>query len=350
MKKSLAAGAFLLIFVLIGCATSPAASGSSSSRSQSKQPEWVTDIYSVYPEEDYLAVLGEGDSLTQAQSKAASNMALIFESRIVVDSTVESRFVEMRSEGVFAGSSEETSVTDKISQLSDQTLMNLKYGESWTDSMGKVIVAAYLDRRETAELYRTRMNEQSQVLNRLKGRGDDADSKLSQYAYYDSAYVIAMANEVMKEQLEIISPMTARTAGMGYNLAEIRTARTEAAESMTFRMDFTGNDEGKAASAMLEVLTDMGFIVSPEGEIAVSGSVRSEKIDRNNDYENFKWYLLIDIIDEQGNGILAVNESGISASTSETAALSRVNTDVKKVINKEFEKQFNDYLNSFLDK
>ena len=349
MNKKILPGIFFLIILLAGCASSPSAAGSPAKRSE-KQPGWVTDITSVYPDDEYLAVLGEGDSLSKAQSKAASNMALIFESRIVVDSTVESRFVEMRSSGAFTGSSEETSVTDTISQLSDQTLMNIKYGESWTNSMGTVIVAAYLNRRETAELYRSRMNEQSQVLNRLKSNGDKADSKLSRYAYYDSAYVIAMANEVMREQLEIISPMTAKTAAMGYDLPEVKDARTNAADDMSFRMNFTGDDDGKAAAALSEALTGMGFSVAPDGDIAVNGSVRSEKIVRSNDYENYKWYLIIDIEDEAENVILSVNESGISASTSESAAKSRVNTDVKKVIDKEFNKQFNAYLNSFVDK
>ena len=349
MKNAIIPGALLLILLLAGCASSPSSSGSSSG-SRGKQPDWVTDIYSVYPEDEYLAVLGDGDSLSKAQAKAASNMALIFESRIVVDSTVESRFVEMRASGAFAGGTEETSVTDKISQLSDQTLMNMKYGESWTDSMGTVIVAAYLNRKETADLYKSRMNEQSQVLNRLISNGDKADSKLSRYAYYDSAYIIAMGNEVMREQLEIISPSAARVAGMGYDLESLRDNRTDAAGDMSFRMEFEGDDGGNAASVLSESLTDMGFSVSPGGEIAVKGSVRTEKVARSNDYENFKWYLVIDIVDERGNVILSVNESGISASTSESAALSRVNTDVKKTINKEFGRQFNSYLNSFVDK
>ncbi|MDC7219090.1 MAG: LPP20 family lipoprotein [Spirochaetales bacterium] len=350
MKKAGVFWALIILIVLTGCTSSPSSSPSSSSRNSGKQPDWVSDVYSAYTEDDYLAVLGEGDSLSQAQAKAASNMSLIFESRIMVDSTVESRFVEMRTGGAFSGSSEETSVTDKISQLSDQTLMNLKYGESWTNSMGKVIVVAYLNRQETAELYRSRMNEQSQVLNRLKSDGDRAVSKLARYAYYDSAYVIAMANEVMREQLEIISPASARLAGSNYDLNEIKSARSDASDDMSFRMEFTGDDEGKAQAALAETLTEMGFSVGPDGDIAVAGSVRSEKIERANDYKNYKWYLVIDVVDESDKVIIAVNESGTSASTSDSAALSRVNTDVKKVINKEFEKQFNSYLNSFTEK
>ncbi|MBN2626872.1 MAG: LPP20 family lipoprotein [Spirochaetales bacterium] len=350
MKRSIVSGIFILLILITGCVSSPSSGFSSSPTKSSKQPAWVSDINSVYPDEEYLAVLGDGDTLSKAQAKASSNLALIFESRIVVDNTVESRYVEMQSSGVFSGSSSETAVTNNITQLSDQTLMNVKYGESWTDSMGKVIVAAYLNRKETAKLYSTRMRDQTDVLNRLISEGDRSGSRLSRFAYYDSAYIIAMANEVMKEQLEIISPATARTASAGYDIAAIKTARTGAAEDMSFRMEFTGDDEGNAASILAESLTDMGFSVSPSGEIAVTGSVRSEKIERNNDYQNFKWYLAIEIADETGKVIMTVNENGISTSTTESAARSRVNTDVKKVINKEFERQFNAYLNGFVDK
>ncbi len=349
MKRFTVTGALILLLLITGCVSSPSPSGSSPKK-QDQQPGWVADIGSAYPEAEYLAVLGEGDSLSKAQAKAASNLALIFESRVVVDSKVESRYVEMRTSGMFSGSSEETAVTDNISQMSDQTLMNVKYGESWTDSMGKVIVAAYLNRKETAELYKTRMNDQSKVLNRLMDQGDKSDTMLSRYAYYDSAYIIAMANEVMKEQLEIISPSAARTAAMGYDLSRIKTSRTSAAEDLSFRMEFTGDDGGNAASILSESLTGMGFSVSPRGDIAVTGSVRSEKIERNNDYQNFKWYLAIEIRDESGQTIMTVNENGISTSTTESAARSRVNTDVKKVIDKEFQKQFNAYLNGFVEK
>lgn len=343
----LKAGAWLLVMAaLMGCASSP----SSASRSpKENQPQWLLDINSVYPDGEYLAVVGEGDSLSKAQAKAAANMALIFESRVIVDSKVESRFVEMSNNGVFTDSSRETAVTDNISQLSDQTLLGLKYGESWTDSMGKVYASAYLNRQETARLYKSRMDDQSRALARLSALGDAETALLARYAYYDAAYVIAMGNEVMRQQLEIISPATARSAAMGYDLEGVKTSRSDAASSLSFRMEFI-DEEGKTSANLAEKLTGMGFSLSPEGDLSVGGRLESEKVIRQNDYENYKWYLAIDVLDESNRLVISLEESGISASTSDSAARSRVNTDVKKIIDREFEKQFNAYLNGFLEK
>jgi hypothetical protein len=159
-----------------------------------------------------------------------------------------------------------------------------------------------------------------------------------------------MGNEIMREQLQIISPATARSAGMGYDLDGVRSARTEAAKDMTFMLDFAADDDGSAQSSIEESLTNMGFSLSPSGSLMIIGFLRIEKVERNNDYQNFKWYLKIDVVNEMGETVLAIDESSISASTSESAAKSRVNVDVKKVIDKGFDKQFNAYLNTYLEK
>jgi len=347
MFNKMLPGIIAAALLISGCVTTPS---SFSSRNGGNQPEWVNDINSAYSSNQYLAVLGEGDSLSKAQAKAAANMALIFESRIIVDTTIENRYAEMHKQGVLTSTSDETLVADKISQLSDQTLLNLKFGESWTNNMGTVIVAAYINRRETAELYRNRINEQTGVLLRLKTLGDDSFGRIERYAYYDSAYVIAMSNEIMLEQLDIISPAAASMLGTDYELADIKTSRTDAFDQMTFRLAFSGDTQAKLSSTVSDMLTDIGFSVSDSGDIAVAGSLHSEKIERNNDYENYKWYLLLEVVDETGTVIISVDESGISASTSESAARSRINVDVEKVINKEFSRQFNSYLNSFMEK
>ncbi|MBI9105624.1 MAG: LPP20 family lipoprotein [Spirochaetales bacterium] len=346
MLKKIIPFLLLPILLLAGCASTPTA-GSASGRGQ---PSWITDIDSAYPPSQYLAVLGEGDSLSKAQSKAAANMALIFESRIKVDTTIENRYADMRKQGVLTSVTDETRVTDKISQLSDQTLSNLKFGESWTNDMGTVIVAAYLNRVETAELYRKRIEDQSHVLLRLKDNGDNGNTKIEKYAYYDSAFVIAVSNEVLLEQLDILHPQMADTLNLGYSLDDLKTVRTRAAQDLTFRINFTGKDSTAIASAISDTFTDMGFSLASKAELMAEGSLISEKIERNNDYENFKWYLSLEIINENGLTIISIDESGISASTSESAARSRLNVDVQKVISRELPRQFNIYLNSFLDK
>jgi hypothetical protein len=338
---------FIITVLLLGCASTPSTYKTGST---GNQPSWVTDIDSVYPSNQYLAVLGEGDSLSKAQAKAAANIALIFESRIKVDTTVENRYAEMKKQGVVTSVTDETRVSDKISQLSDQTLSNLKYGESWTDSMGTVITAAYLNRVETAELYRKRIDDQTHVLLRLKDKGDDGLTKIEKYAYYDSAFVIAMSNEVMLEQLDIIHPQMAKTLELGYSLDDLKTIRTRAADALTFRLNFTGADSAAIASTISETLTEIGFSLSDNAELSAKGSVQSEKIERSNDYENFKWYLYLEIVNEAGRTIISIEESGTSASTSESAARSRINVDIKKIINKQLPRQFNAYLNSYLEK
>ena len=345
MIKKIPFIAVILILILSSCLTTsgPGASGGN-------QPAWITDIDSAYPSERYLAVLGQGDSLSQAQAKAASNLALIFESRIIVDTRVETRYAEMKKQGIVTSTTDETRVSDDISQMSDQTLLNVKFGESWTDRMGMVTTAAYIDRLETAELYRSKIADQSDVLIRLKKLGDSSESILERYAYHDSSFAVAMSNEVLLEQLGIISPMTAKISKPLYDLDEIKSARKASSDNLTFSLNFSGENAPVMESAVSDTLTDMGFSVSENGYISAAGNLSFEKIKRNNDYENYKWYLNLEITDETGKTLISLDESGISASTSDSAALSRINVDVGKIIKKELPNQFNSYLGSFIQK
>lgn len=341
----LKAGIMLIVAALLlaACASGPETS------SGGNRPGWMDDVNSLYPAEQYLAVIGEGDSMSKAKANAASDVALIFQNQITVDNTMESRFDELMNNGVLASVSESTSMTENINQQSDQELTNMKYGESWVDDMGTTYVIGYIDRVETGNIYKVRIEDQARIVAHLIGRSMQQDTLLGTYAFLDAAFAVAMGNEVLIEQLDIISPAIKRTIYLGYNLADLKTARADTAAQMTFAIDVSGDPDNRIPPIIATVLTGMGFSIS-NGPLEINGDFSMEPVDRGNDFVNYKWYLSLNLVDDRGIPVLAFEADTISAGLTESAAQSRVNKDVETEIQRTFGRELNNYFNSYIEK
>jgi len=337
----------LATVMLFSCTSGPEVSNSGSGN---KRPGWMDDLASEYPEDQYLAVIGEGDSLQKAKAGAASDISLIFQNKISVDNTMESRFNELMTDGVLDGVSESTSISENINQQSDQELTNMKYGESWTDEMGKTYVVGFIDRADTGQIYKVRIEDQAKIVGHLIGRAKNQNTLMGTYAFLDAAFAVAMANEVLIAQMDIIDSATKATIYLGYNLGDLKADRADVAARMNFKVDISGDTENRITPLVIGVVNDMGFGVSDAGPLQISGDFSMNKVDRGNDFINYKWYLALTMVDDQGIPVASFEGDKISAGLSDSAAVSRTFKDVEKEIQRNFSNKMNSYFNSFIEK
>jgi len=315
--------------------------------SSSRRPGWMDDKYSLYPEDDYMVEIGQGASLKDAKRNAAASLAQIFKTSIKVETTVQTRYKELSSGGSIQAS-EETSFDENITQLADQELINVNFGESWTNELGQVHVIAYIDRQMTAQIYRGRIQENDQTIRSFLGRFEVESSRLRQYAYLDAAYVVAQANRVLKEQLEIINLMMSRTVMLTYDLDDIRNSRRETAQNMSFRIFIENDDEGKVEALIAEELTSLGFTLDPLGLLSVQGALSLEKVELDNKYENLKYYLKIDITDEHGSPVVSLEENDRVSALSDSDVRNRAYVEMEKALKKELVGKLVKYFDSFV--
>lgn len=344
MKKImmiLAAG--LLVF---SCATE-----SVQARPKSKKkPAWLENRTSVYSESKFLSAIGEGDTLKEAQARASANLSSIFKVRVEAENTLQSRYEEYSRNGVVKSWGEETTAVDDITQTTDQTLMNLKYGETWTDDSGVVYTIAYLNRAETGNVYRQRIEENGGVVNRLVGRSAEQTDVLKAYAFLDAAYVVASLNELLIEQLDIINPAMKKVVRPGYDFGNLKKARSDAAARVVVAIDLESDSDGRIAAMLADVLTGMGFSVDPKGTIRLTGSVSVEPVKLDNNYENVKWYLLLMVRDQADLAVVSLEKNSRSSGVSDTAAIARAYKDMEKAIKRDFVKKLNGFFDSFIEK
>lgn len=349
---SLARVSILIILgvFIAGCATTGGGSSAQGGKT-GKTPEWVTDKDSAYPPEKYLAEVGEGDSLNGAKANAAGAIAQIFKTRVKVDSTIRTRYTEITGgEGDSLGMVMSTEADQKIGQSAEESLSNLRYGESWTDSMGRVYVVAYLDRAETGNLYRRKiMDNDQRVVELMKRAGTQTDA-LRRYAFLDAALVFAEVNNTLVEQLDIINMPMARSVVHPYKLGELRASSADQAASLMIRVEAAGDPSGRIAAVLSDWVTGKGFTVNEKGDMFLAAVMSLAPVKLNNNYENLNWELNVNLLNSTGYPAVSMSKSERSSGISKSAAESRAYADMAEVITRDFDREFNRYLKAFLEK
>lgn len=350
LSQTLLIAAVIIPVIFSMAFLSACATGSSSQRG-GKSPLWLTDKDAVYPVDEFLAETGEGDGLSDAKAAAAGAIAQIFRTRITVDSTIRTRYTEMTGEGgQLLGMLSRTDIDESIGQSSDESLVNLRYGESWTSDMGRVYTIAYLDRAETGRLYRRRIMENDSRIVELRQRADSQDDPLRRFAFLDAALVSAEINRVLVEQLEIINMPMAASIIHDYNLGELREERADQARALRIRVEVFGDPEGRIGAVLSDWVTSRGFTVADNGDMFLSAMTGITPVTLNNDYENLAWELNLSLMDFLGQPAVTLPGSGRSSGVSKTAAEERAYFDMSEKVSKDFDRAFNAYLDSFLDK
>ncbi len=341
----------IVMLLVSSCATGSSSSTASAGRGGGKAPVWVSDKDSIYPPEKFLAEVGEGDSLKGAKSNAAGAIAQIFRTRVKVDSNIRTRYSEISGEdGVILGMVTQTDFDQSIDQSADQSLSNLKYGEAWTDEMGRVYTVAYLDRSETGNLYRSRIVDNDGRISELLGRARNQDEPLRRYAFLDAAHVYAEANRMLQEQLEIINMPMARSVIHPYDLGELRAARADQASALKIRVEVSGDPEGRINAVLSDWVTGKGFTVSDGGDLFLTAVMSISPVKLDNSYENLSWELNLTLMDSSGYPAVSLPRQNRSSGVSASAAESRAYNDMAEMIQKDFDREFTNYLTSFLEK
>jgi len=321
------------------------------STSRTSVPLWVSDKDAVYPAEKYLAELGEGDSLNAARANAAGAIAQIFRLKVEVDSEIRTRYTEITgSKDELLDLLSQTDFDQEIRQRADETFTNLKYGESWIDQLGRVYTIAYLNRLETGNLYRKRIERNNHRITELLDRAEDQHEPLRRYAFLDAALVYTEANQVLFEQLEIINMPMAQLMEAPYNRDEIRAIRADQAMELKIHVEVAGDPDKRIVDALENWVTEKGFTSSSSGDLFLAAAVEIKPSELRNEYENLNWTINVDLIDMRGYSVIALSGQNRSSGINATAAKSRAYRDMTEFIQIDFDKEFSAYLSSFLGK
>ena len=140
-------------------------------------PEWVQSEPDMYPNFNYLSATGSAGNAEQAQARALSNLAKIFE--------VQIREVSTTTQDIQTQKSQDTETVEKrqrvastVNLKTDKMIQGARVAEQWQNAADLTYHAlAVLDRAHAGTNIRTEMNrldeETQYAMNQRKLRDDD---------------------------------------------------------------------------------------------------------------------------------------------------------------------------------
>ncbi len=325
----------LFLLLLVGCGTV-----------KNREPEWVRNPKTVYPENRFLVAIGEGDTRRAAENAAAGNLSRIFESHIESDERMIDKVQETGR-----AFSRETGLTTDINILSSQTLINIQHAEAWQDDHGRYHAVAYLNRRETATIYRDRIEEQSGHIQALMEDASQTDDPLRKYARYRAASHAAHDNDLLLHQLKVIYPASATASSPPYSIHEIQKAAGESAKKIRVGIDIKGDTDGRITACLEELTTRYGFVVGKPASLEMMGRISiTDTGKRTAGLAFFRYTLFVPVSDANGNVLTTINAQGREAVATPDEARTRCYRTLENAIQRRGAQQLDTYFNSLTSK
>ncbi len=338
-----------ILFIFIVLLITSCATQAKGKKGKTRKPVWLENPKAVYHEQRYLTAIGEGDSRMEAENYAAASLSKIFESKVKADETYTQMYKEIIKNDE-SSYEELTDVTKTVNIQSDQTLYNVQFADSYTDELGRVHVLAYLNRFKTGEIYEEKINKNSSQIEYFIKQSNSTKDILDKYATMSAASAFCMNNEILLDQLGIISPDTKEFLEINYNHNEIVKSTVEIAKGIKFRIKIENDTENKISILLEEMLTDLGFVMSEDAVLNVVGSISFEEtnLDRDDDFVFVRYDLKLKIKDNDEAVLAALTEKGKEGHTIYLEAKERAIRKIGQKIQKSLKKKLISYFNSLV--
>jgi hypothetical protein len=306
-------------------------------------PPWMLDLKQSYPESKYLAAVGSGDSRRDAESDASGSLALIFKATVKIDSNAQRRYMQIVSENKTL-SQNETSIAQNVDLQSNAQFLNLRFSDPYTDPKGKVSVVAYLERDPTAALYRTIIQKNIDLTDKLSARAEQEKGILYKFALLDSAVQVSLHSDLLLGQLQIISAPAAKLLAMQVDSADLAAKRDDAAKNITYKLSIDGDEDGKIGAIVDGALSGLKLARQSDGALAITGSWATEPVAVNPTFKSLHWSLKLALSDESGTAIATYFKEYRENAISDEQAKAFAFRSVDKMVRADFVKAITDYM------
>lgn len=309
------------------------------------EPGWVSNPKTAYPDDLYLAAVGAGDTRRSAENAATASLSRIFESHIESDERVLDQIHETTTRF-----ERTTDFSSDVNILSSQTLYNIQHAEAWKDGSGRYHAVAYLDRRETAAIYRDKIDELTGRVHFTLTLAEQADNLLDRYAQLRAANRRAAENDRLLRQLRVIHPPTASASAPDYSISEIHKALADTARQIRVQIHIEGDTDGRMTACIEELITRYGFVLGTPTVLEIAGRVAiTDDGQRTADLVFVRYELAVQIKDTGGIVLAAVNNKGREAHQSQTEARSRSFRTMERAITTEGVQRLDAFFDALTD-
>ncbi len=313
------------------------------------EPGWIDNPHKFYPENQYIIGVGSGDTREAAQNNAIASISKVFQSKIKVDQTVIENYFEQEKNGVISTSGN-SAVLNHSTVGSNQELKNIKIDQSYfSPKDGMYYVLAYLDRKETAAIYRKEISDNDLKIGEYHELYEKSDKKLSKYAYLLKAKTVSDVNEILNQQYGIIRGDGSRVPAL-ISSSQLNQELRALTQQITINLNAAEGTPPTVTDFVKEAVGKFGFkIVNGTGDFSFNYGLDMKKTDigRANTV-GFNWYFTLTVVDNINNYSLdTFNLKNRTIAISEQEAKAKIMHKIKKGLTTKFYKQFLNYMYKF---
>jgi len=221
------------------------------------RPSWVTDPYTAYPRERYIAAVGFASNRAEAEKRAFAALVAFFGQSIRADLEVSTIYSEAVTNGLISVS-ENTNVRDVIvTAASLDTLIGAEIGNVWDDGRGTINVLAYIERERAVFIYTELIRMNQRNIENLTAMSAAQKNTFDGYARYKLAALLAGINA---EYAVIVSLAGGSTAFLNLASADALTLETQnIIRNISIGFNVTGDHNNRVRDAFARVLSGEGL-------------------------------------------------------------------------------------------
>ncbi|MDR0656440.1 MAG: hypothetical protein LBG22_09020, partial [Treponema sp.] len=231
---------------------------------QNDFPLWYLDKESQYPGRSYIASLGEGKTIAEAEAAAVSQVSLFFNTSTEVRKEAIREFNEALINNT-TEFSKKTYISENAVITSEQEFLGIRFTNPWQDQKrGVWVVLAYIDRREAAQMYDSKIAANMAAINSLEA---DAENQ-SETLYAVSLLYRGLRLCDITEEFIRTAAVVDTSAGKRHepDTAKIQALRSEyraKKDRLSFSIKMRSpENSGRVERRLADLFEDNGFVVA----------------------------------------------------------------------------------------
>lgn len=255
----------LAAICMVGCASAPKKekapdTKAKTSTSKTKEPAWVSNPRSVYPENQYISAVGSGDTREAAEKNALGALISIFGQTVKGDTTVSSKYSEAVKSGKIAVS-QDTNIDEAINTSFDlKSVVGAEIKDTWFDKKSTTYAVAVMDKMKASLVYSGLIESNEQTIAKLVAIPDTEKDTLDAYARYDLASAIGDANGQFVNVLSVLNPSAAAAKrGTVSSGDQLRIETLKIAQKIPISVAIEDDRDGRITAAFSAAIAKAGF-------------------------------------------------------------------------------------------
>lgn len=354
IREKIKSVCFILPLLMLCSCVSVSADGTSNFAGNSSDNSWIFNPYVKYSENEYLAAVGSGANLQNAQNAASAALTRIIKQNIESNITTNDSDYGTYSDSYY---SERVNAWSSIDSLvgvsSDDVFVDKKTNTFY--------VLSKLNKREASSYYTKKVNENLSNIETLKKKASDASPSIESVVFLNKSLSFAKENENYYDILNVVnaSSISARANAAASSSAkqentrfEIENLRKAEAQKIYIGIVVEGDSDGRVGLALSEIYTSMGFVskvYKSENQVKekylLSGSLTLSDMPSQNKYFYVR-YVFNSNLSEKATGktIFPFSFSGKEAHLTQSEVYQRAIRTVASDLSKKYEKSFYDTL------